>query len=187
MSEPKNTNPSLDLKNMDAAQLSSVLSEHQNSLIKLVLVVLTLFMGAAIFNTHSAREHSLQKKISEAQQKLEVIKTRESSLADLNGFKSTLPKRMNEFELVGAISKLAKAQGINVISISPAQSKDMGLYDVITINFNGESESFKGMLLFLRKVEKFSFPLRIDSWSGHEDDNKKINFILQINAVLIHT
>ena len=50
----------------------------------------------------------------------------------------------------------------------------MGLYDSIDVNFNANADSFKDMMLFLRKIEKSNSPLRINSWSGHEETAGKL-------------
>ncbi len=97
-------------------------------------------------------------------------------LIDINNFKSSLPNKLNEFELIALISKYAKLQHVAITSLSPAESKDMGLYDVINVSFEAMCDGFKDMILFLRKIEKSEFPLRVDSWSGHEAENGKITF-----------
>jgi hypothetical protein len=85
------------------------------------------------------------------------------------------------------ISEYAKSNHVNITSLSPAESKDMGLYDSIDVTFDAVSENFKDMLLFLRNIEKSSAPLRIGSWLGSEAENGKITFSIAISAVFIHT
>ena len=62
----------------------------------------------------------------------------------------------------------------------------MGLYNVITVRFDVTSTDFKSVMLFIRKIEKSNFPIKIDDWVGHEGDGGKISFTMNISAVLIH-
>jgi len=180
-------NSKFDLQNMDAAQLAKALSTHQNSLIKLVLIVGSLLCVGVMFNNYRISGEGVRTKMSQAQDKLDAIKGRDAAVQDLNGFKSSLPKKINEFELITLISNYAKASHVIITSLSPAESKDMGLYDIINVNFNGVSDNFKSMMIFLRKIEKSQSPLMINSWSGHEGDGGQITFVIQISAVIIHT
>jgi len=174
------------IKDLDAAQLIRTLSEHQNSLIKLVLIIASLLMAGLMFNDHRIKDQGLRARMSQAEEKLEVLKARDAAKGDLNNFKSSLPNKLNEFELITLISNYAKLHHVTITSLSPAESKDMGLYDVINVSFDAVSDNFKDAILFLRKIEKSNFPLSVDLWSGHEAENGKITFSIKISAVLIH-
>lgn len=180
-------NSQLDLKNLDVAQITRILNDHQHTAIKFVLIAGALFAAGMMFNDHRIKEQGIRAGMTLVQQKIDAIKARDDGNKDLDTFKSSLPKKLNEFELITLISGYAKSHHVNIPSLSPAESKDMGLYDVINVKFDAMSDNFKDMVLFLRKIEKSDFPLRIDSWSGSQDPNGKILFTIIISAVLIHT
>lgn len=180
-------NSLFDLKNFNAAQLTGILNEHKNFLIKIVLIIGSLLIADLMFNDYHIKGLGVHARMSQAQEKIEVLKAREAITRDINNFKSSLPDKLNEFELITLISNYAKLQHITITSLAPAQSQDMGLYDVINVSFEAVSGNFKDMMLFLRKVEKSNFPLRIDSWSGRETQKGEITFVIKISAVLIHT
>ncbi len=179
-------NSPFNIKDLDAAKFTKILSEHKNPLIKIALIIVSLLMVGVIFNDHRIKEQGLRARMSQAQQKLEVLKARDAAIRNLNNFKSSLPKKLNEFEIITLISDYAKLHHVTITSLSPAESKDMGLYDVINVSFDAVSDNFKDMVLFLRKIEKSNFHLRVDSWSGHEAEDGKITFSIKISAVLIH-
>jgi len=180
-------NSQLDLKNLDADKLSKILIQYQKPFIQLVTIVLTVILVGMIFNDHQAKDKLLRVQISQAQEKLSVVKAREASIANLHDFTNTLPRKINEFDLIGLVSEYAKKCNVNISSISPAESKDMGLYDLINFNFSATADSFKDLMLFLRKIERSQYSLRIDSWSGQKDTDGSINFTILISAVIIHT
>lgn len=175
-----------NMKNFDAAKLTEALSGYQNFLIKLVLITVSLLIAGLIFNDHRLKDQDLRVLTSQAQAKLEVIKARDEAIRDLKNFKSSLPKKLNESELIALISNYAKLCRVNTVSLSPAESRDVGLYDVINISFNAVSHNFKEMMFFLRTIETSNFPLRVDSWSGNEGNNGEITFSINISAVVIH-
>ena len=100
-------------------------------------------MVGGMFNDHRIKDQDLRTQMSQAQEKLEVLKARDAAIKDLNNFKSSLPKKLNEFELITLISNYAKLYHVTITSLSPAESKDMGLYDIINVSFNAESDNFK--------------------------------------------
>ena len=186
MANPDKPNLASGFKNIDTAKFTEAMTEHQNSLIKLVLIVGTLVLAGLIFNDFRLKDQHWRLQMTQAQEKLDIIKAHEAALKGLNDFRSALPQRLNESELISLISNYATAHGVNIGSLSPAQSRDMGLYDVITIKFNATCNSFREMMLFLKNVERSGYPLRIDMWSGNESVDGKINFVIEISAVLIH-
>jgi uncharacterized membrane protein len=178
-------NSQFDINNLDASQITNILTEHQKTII-IVLIVGSLLMAAGIFNDHHAKETALRARMSQEQEKLGVIKSRDAALADLNHFKSSMPKQISEFELITQISNDANLYHVNIASLSPADNKDMGLYDVTDLSFTAVSDNFKDMMLFLRKIEKSDSPVTVNTWSGHEGDDGKISFNIEISAVHIH-
>jgi hypothetical protein len=179
-------NSSFDFKDLDTGKLVKIFKGHRNSIIKIALILGSLLMAGMIFNDHRIKEQNLRSRIVQIQQKLEVVIARDEAIQDLNNFKSSLPNKLSEFELITLISKYAKSQHVVITSLSPAESRDMGLYDMISIRFDVVSDDFKDIMLFLRDIENSKFPLRVDSWSGHEAEDGKIAFEIEINAVLIH-
>ena len=125
--------------------------------------------------------------MSKVQEKMEAVSERDVAQKALNDFKSSVPKRLNETEVITLISNYAKLFQVDILSLSPADSKDMGMFDVVKINFNAQSQDFRAMMIFLRKIEKSDFPLRIDSWSGREDTDGRVMFVVELSAVFIHT
>jgi hypothetical protein len=179
-------NSQFNIKDINLTELTRALEEHQDSLIKFALIMGSLLMVGVIFNNYRIKEQNLRFLMSRAQEKLEVLNARDAAVQNLNNFKSSLSKNLNESELITLISNYAKSHHVTIISLSPAESKDMGLYDIISISFEAVSDNFKDMTLFLRKIEKSNFPLRVESWSGHKVEGK-IAFSIELSAVLIHT
>jgi hypothetical protein len=177
----------LDLKSLDLVQITRILNDHQHTVIKYALIIGSLFAAGVMFNDHRTKEQGIRAQMTAVQEKIDAIKARDASIKDISTFQSSLPKKLNEFELITLISGYAKSYHVNIPSLSPAESQDMGLYDVIIVKFDAMSDNFKDMVLFLRKIEKSEFPLKIDAWSGSQDQNGNITFTITISAVLIHT
>jgi hypothetical protein len=176
-----------ELKDLDLAQIIKIFNDHQQTVIKVALIAGSLFAVGVMFNDHRTKDQAIRAQMTQAQQKIDAIKSRDTGIKDLETFQSSLPKKLNEFELITLISGYAKSYHVNIPSLSPAESKDMGLYDVINVKFNAVSDNFKDMVLFLRKIEKSEYPLRIDSWSGSQDSDGGIDFAITISVVLIHS
>jgi len=180
-------NTQIDLKNIDPDELAKILVQHQYSMIKLVLVVGSFIILGAMFNDHRIKDQQLRAKMSQMQEKLQVINSSDVSNKDFDKFKSSLPKKLNENDLITLISDYARTNNIAITSLSPAESKDMGLYDVINVNFDAASDNFKNMILFLRKLERSDIPLMVNAWTGHEETDGRITFSIEISNVNIHT
>lgn len=175
------------MEDVDTSQLTKALTEHQNTLIKLVLVIGALIGVWMIFSDHQSKVRDIHLKISLVQDKLDAITARESSSKALKDFNASLPKKLNEIELITIISNYAKAFHMSIVSLSPAESKDMGLYDLVNINLNAGADDYRSMMLFLKRIESSEYPLRIDAWSGNEGGDGRVTFSIVINAVIIHS
>ena len=178
-------NTQFDLNNIDTTQILKFLSEQQKNIIY-VFIIGSLLMVWGMFNAHHLKEAALRTQMSQEQAKLDVIKARDTAIGELTNFKSSVPKALTVFDLITLISNYARSNNSNISSYLPEQNKDMGLYDVINVNFTAESDNFKDMMLFLRKVEKSSYPIMIKIWSGHKEVDGRMNFTIVISAVLIH-
>jgi hypothetical protein len=178
-------NSQIDLNNIDPAQIVKILVENQKPVI-IVVIIGSLIVAGMMFNDHHVKETALRTRMSQEQAKLDVIKARDKASQDFIDYKSSIPKELNVFELITLIQNYAKSYNDTVISYTPSQSKNMGLYNIIAVRFDMVSNDFKDMMLFLRKVEKSNFPVRVDEWSGHEGDDGKISYTIEISAVLVH-
>ena len=180
-------NSKFDLNNLDAEKIAQSLTQHQHTLIKSGLIIVSLVLIVMMFNDHRAKEAALQTQMSQAQAKIEALKPHDQVILDFKNFKSSLPEKLTEFQLVTVISDYAKSIPVSIGGLSPTESKDMGLYDVMNVSFDVVADNFKTMLLFIRKIEKSKYPLRIDSWRGGQGSDGKINFSLSISAVMVHS
>jgi len=183
---PDKLNPEFDINNIDFKQLIALYGDKLSLGIKIILGAGSLILTMMFFNGYQAQDKALHVKISQVRQKLEVLKTRDAAVENLNNFKSSLLPKIDESRLITIVSDDAKEFNVTFNSLTPNDSRDMGLYDVINISINAVSDNFKDMMLFLRKIERSDYPIRIDSWSGSEGEDGKITFMIQINAVLIH-
>ena len=86
-------NSQLDLNNLDIGKIIKLISEHQNTFIKIVLVVGTLFLAVMMFNDHRVKDQGIRTKIDALQQKLSVIKSRDQAVLDLNALNPLCQKR----------------------------------------------------------------------------------------------
>lgn len=187
MSDFNKTRPQFSMEDVDASQLTKALSEHQNTVIKIALVIGTLGLGVMMFRDHHDKDRDIHVQMSQAQDKLNAMKALDASINDLDTFKSALPKKLNEVELISVVSSYAKLYHVNITSLNPAESRNMGLYDIINLSFSAGTDDFKSMMLFLRKIERSPYPLRIDTWYGHEGEDGRMTFDVNISAALIHT
>lgn len=179
-------NSQFSLQDIDTAQLTKALSEHQNTIIKLALIIGTLVGAVLMFNDHSNNDRDLHLRLSKVKDKLNAIKAHDKATKDFEDFKSSIPKEINVFRLIPLISDYAKSYKNTVVSYTPDQSRNLGLYDALSVRFNMASDNFKNMMLFIRSIEKSSYPLRVESWSGQEKADGTITFEIQISAVHIH-
>ncbi|MDE2223034.1 MAG: hypothetical protein KGK03_08190, partial [Candidatus Omnitrophica bacterium] len=135
-----------------------------------------------------SKAEALHRQVAREQAKLNVINELNKSVQNFKEFQSSLPRRLNEFELATQISKDADQYHINLPSFNSAvPSKDKGIYDVREFGFEATADNFRDAMLFLRKVEKSQPPLKVNNWSGHENPDGSITFDIDISAVHIHS
>jgi hypothetical protein len=179
--------PQFDINDIDAEKLMKLIGEYQGPIIKIVLILGSLVMAGKMFGDYHTKSQELSTEMTAAQQKLDAIKSRETAEAGIKDFKSLIPNDLTESQMITQISDFGKAYDVTITGISPIGSKDMGVYDLLTVSFNATSDNFKNILLMLKSIEESKNYLRIDSWSGQGDDKGNISFKIDVNAVLFHT
>jgi len=177
----------MNLSDVNVEDITKTLSEHQNTLIKIALVVVCLGLAVMMFTDHHKKETAIHQQISQAQAKLDAIKSRDTSIQSFKDFQASLLKPVNEVEMISLVNNYAKENHVTIASLNPSEGRNLGLYDQINLSFSAHCDDFRTLMLFLRKIERSPSPLRIDSWSGHEEEDGKIVFDVNISAVLIHS
>jgi len=177
--------PQLNLKNIDADKIMGPLSGQQNNLVKIGLIAGSLALIWLMFSNYRGSDQQMLARLAQEQEKLDDIKASDAANKDLDDFKSSLPPRITEFDLIGLISNYVKLHHVTITSLSPAESRNMGLYDIISVKFAAEADDFKSLMFFLKEIEDSKSSLLISSWSGHETDSGKIDFTIAINEVQI--
>jgi len=178
-------NTQFDVNDIDPAQIVKLLTDNQK-IVVIAIGIFTLLIAGVMFNDFHAKSAGLRLKMSHEQGKLDVIKAREKAINDLGSFKASIPKELTVFDLITLITNYARANNIDIVSYLPSPSKDMGLFDQIDVRFDVSTSDFKGMMLFIKKIESSKYPILINSWTGSEDKDGRISFKLAISAVLIH-
>lgn len=148
MSNIDRSKKEFSLSDLDVEMLTKALSEHQNTAIKAVLVVVSLILAIVMFVDHHKKDQDMRIKMSQTQEKLNSIQSHNLAVIDLDTFKRSIRKNRNEVQLISLISKLAKSNNVIISSLDPAGNKDFGLYDITKVNFNLESDDYKSMMLF---------------------------------------
>lgn len=174
-----------DLKDLDVDQLLELMGEYKNTVIKFVLIVVSLIIALMIFGGFQVKQRILQSQMAQIQQKIGAIKDRDNALKVLNDFKSSMPGNFTEMQLITTIADTARAQHITISSLSPAENMDMGLYDLVDVSVVVRTDDFRKMMFFLRRIETSQLPLRIDKLSGEASDGQ-LTFTIKVSAVLIH-
>jgi len=187
MANIENLKTDFDINNIDLKKILLLIDQQKNTFVKIVLIVGSLLVAGLIINDYHAKVQAFNAKISMAQKKIQVLKVRDVAVQNFNDFQSSLPPKLSEVDMITVVSDYAKSCNITVNSLSPADVKDMGLYDQINVKLEAQSNIFKDMMLFLRKIERSHYPLRIESWTGRENADGKIAFTVLISAVLIHS
>jgi hypothetical protein len=185
MSELNKIKSPFSLSNLDSDTLLNPLTEHQSLLVKIGVVVGALIIAGLLFNDHHIKDQLLQNKMTQVNEKLEAIKDRNTAVQAVVKFKSSLPPKISENDLIDLITNYVRTFHVNITALSPPQSGRSNLYDTLNVTINGESANFKNMMLFIRAVEGPKSPLEINSWSGREDENGKMSFTMQISVVEI--
>ena len=188
MSDPKKSNLQIDLNNIDINQLVQIVNEYQNTAIKVVLVVGALIIAGVMFNDYHGKDLKLRARMSEMQQKLDVIASHQAADKSLNDFKASFPKGIEEEKIITQITAFATAHHVTISSLAPFGSQDMGLYDVIKVTLTGVASDYKAMVLFLRDMEMSSYLFRLDSWSGAQSSDRDggVVFTMGVSVIRVH-
>jgi outer membrane murein-binding lipoprotein Lpp len=192
MNDPKKLKPQFDLNNIDlnsidVDQIVQTLTQYKNAVLMAAVIIGTLIAAGMMFNNKQIKENALRKKVTQLQQKLDVIAGQKEAVKNLNDFKASFPLGINEDKIITQITSYAQAHDVIISSLTPRQKQDMGLYDVSKVDLSGAAHDYKSMVLFLRDMEKSKYLFKLDSWSGQINDSTgSIDFRLEVSVMHVH-
>jgi len=184
MSDPKKINSPFDLNNMDMDQIIQALTQYRSAVLKFVVILGALLVAGMIWNGYNRQQQSVRAQMSLGQQKLDMITSRQVAIKNLEDFKASFPKGINEDSIITQITTYATANGVSIGSLSPEESQNMGLYDVTRFTLNGAARDYKAMVLFLRDMEKSAYLFKVDSWEGHGEG--EVEFSMKMSVLHFH-
>ncbi|MBF0503750.1 MAG: hypothetical protein HQL14_01490 [Candidatus Omnitrophica bacterium] len=185
MSDPKKSNLPADLKSMDTDQIIQALTENLHVVLKSAVIVVALVVAGIMFNDNHSKEQGLRSRISQMQQKLDAITAQQKITKELEDFKASFPKGIDEDKIITQITVYATAHNLSISSFSPTDTQDMGLYDVINVDFKGTAPDYKALVLFIRDIEKSPYLFRVNSCSAQGDT--ELSFSMKISVAHLHS
>ena len=187
MADVKKPTSQFDLNNINVDQIIQALGEYKYLVLKLVMIGATCVMIWMGYNDFQIKSQLIRSQISNAGQKIEAIAQQQKAVKNLSDYKEHLPSGFSGDKIISRITAYATDHKVSINSFSPAEIKNMGLYDMINVSLTGMAPSYKAMVLFLRAIEKSSFRLTVDSWSGTVNGQwGEVNFTVAISARSFH-
>lgn len=184
VNDPKKSNYPMDFKNINMDQIIQTLTQYQKVVLKSVVILGALLMAGMIFNSYNLQNQSVRTRMSLVQQKLDAIAGRQAAIKNLEDFKASFPKGINEDKIITQITRYATANGVSISSLSPEETQNMGLYDVTKVSLSGVARDYKAMVLFLRDMEKSSYLFKVDSWQGQGQG--EVDYSMKISVLNFH-
>lgn len=151
-----------DLRNIDVEDIKNVLLSRLDITINIALIGLTLFGTIYIFNWHRGKTSQLQNKIIELEEKKQIVKHHTKIKKEFDAFVDAFPSFMTKDELGKKLSEYAVDNNVQIISFSPQENKNKGLYDISSFKLRASSTEFKDLILFLKDIEKAPYSIRVN-------------------------
>ena len=155
-----------DLRNIDWSQIKDRLQSRPNLLINISLVVVTLLVLFSTFNKYTEATKSSKTEIVGLQERLAALKKFEAAKKKHNDFLKKAPKAIAGDQLIQTLSELAIRRDVQILSFSPAKKKSNKLVSLTSVKVNIASKNYADIILFVHDIEKSSYPVRIENWSG---------------------
>ncbi len=157
-----------DLKSIDLATLVRTLKRRKDLMANLALILFVFFLIYQIYTNRRAEVMTFKNKISDLEKKNEAISHHEKMVKELDEFIKALPQGIQPFAIIEKLNDLAEKNKIQIISVSPAQSRSEELYEKTSVNMNISAGRYEDILHFIYDIERFPYNLRVDQWSGYQ-------------------
>lgn len=155
-----------DLQNVDWSQAKDRLQSQPDLLINIILVVVTFAVLFSTFNKHTQTTKSSEIEILELQERLDAVEKFETAKTQHSNFLKEAPKSIAGDQLIQTLSEFAIKRNIQILSFLPAKKKNNKLVNLTSVKVNIASENYADIILFVHDIEKSSYPIRIEKWSG---------------------
>ena len=151
-----------DLKNIDVNQLAGVIRSKPEILIKIMLILCTIFGTIYLINNgaKNAKTHSME--VSKLKDKLSALEKKEKNQKLLDQFVSDFPSELSSNGLVNQIALFASNNDIEVVSFSPANKVEYGYMALTTVEITITTDDYRNISAYAKSIETSKFAIRIE-------------------------
>ncbi len=167
-----------DLKSIDIQELVSLLWQKRNSLLIGVVIILGLIVAVALYSNFNNQKKKYEQQISLANEKISKVTNLNMAIHNHEEFLKTLPKKLDQENLLSVLADWATQFNVEVRSASPLKNKEEKLWDQGGVILQLQAKDFKDIMRFLHAIEKSEYAIRVDSWQISSTSGPKSSGIL---------
>lgn len=158
-----------DISNLKNIKLDDVRSQLQSRpMMGLKVLLVVVAVGVLVFgwSAGNKRKQALINDLNEKKTKLQVYQELQTIKGDYSAFLKNLPQSIARDALIKEISELAEKNNIKIGSFVPNERKFNDLVKANILELNLMADSYEDLNGFIESIEKSSYLLRVERWSG---------------------
>lgn len=170
---------SINIKNINAAQIKELYKSRPDIFINILLIGITLYATMYIYNGAKTKKLRLSQDATMAQAKWKVAEQLAKVDKEVKEFQSKFPKAIESDQFTSKLSEIALKNNVQTLSFAPPQKNKDENVELTTVSFNIASEEYPNVLTFIKDIEAAQYALRIQKVSAslaESDVNKRRSF-----------
>lgn len=161
-----------DLKNIDVNQLAGVIRSKPEILIKIMLILCTIFGTIYLINDSAKNAKTHSEEITKLKEKLSALEKKEKNQKILDQFANDFPSELSSNGLVNQIALFASNNNIEVVSFSPANKVEYGYMALTTVEITITTEDYRNISAYAKSIETSNFAIRIEKLVASNSSNQ---------------
>lgn len=155
-----------DLQNIDSKEALDWLKNKPSILIKILLILITIFATIYCIKTNKVTEETLRIKISELKEKDSSYKTLAITKRKYKEFINEFPKGLTANDLIDKLGTFASRNDIEIRSLSPAKITRFSYFNKITVGIKVSANEYTDLIKFIDKIEDAPFAIKLNKFSA---------------------
>lgn len=152
-----------DLKKVDFGQFLSNFEKNQNLVVRIILVIISLFLILRFIIIGQTEMGGIKTKIQKSEQKIELINKHNKAVQDYDEFFKKLPTGIPSSQIINKLTDFAETRDILILNFSLSATKQTEFYELGSISLKVVAPSYAGLVFFLKDIENSPDNLRIDN------------------------
>src|SRR3989338_572398 len=149
------------LKEIKVSSIQNLFDEKPNTIIIILLMILTLGCAYKIFESSTKESSRLKSEISKIEERIDALKLFQTSEKKLDQFTEEFPEYLSSDQLIQKIFEIAQLHNVQILKTTQPTEKSDTFKTLTRITVTVSSDNYNQIVGFINEIEQSTYSVRV--------------------------